>query len=211
MKKLALIICIFLYSNFALASFEDPSAYFERYEPKTRQEPRQNESQQKYKAELKERGLPLSISEFIKYIKKGDVEIVKLYLDAGINPNVNFYTDYPIYFSAKEGRYEVTKLLLEYGAKPNIGFDSALFYAIKKRDAKTVQLLLEHGADPNNADFIGGETFLYYALDKKMYEIAKILITCGTKVDNRSMFLIEKKKIRALVEPDNIKQQNDPQ
>lgn len=198
-------ICIvFVNSSQALESFsfEDPSVYMDRYLPKkTSEKDLAKEAQkQECKDELKIRKLPLSMEGFVKQIKKGDVEVVQLYINAGIDPNTTYYTDYPIYFAVQANNVEVTSVLLENGAKANIGFDSPLYFAIKKKNLALVQLLLEYGADPNYTDFISGSSVLYFALEKGQYEIAKELLASGAKMDSASKVLIEKKKFYDLIE-----------
>jgi len=201
MRNFLAILVIFALSNTALAAFEDPSAYMQRFEPKKKQELILELEQQKYKEELKERGYSQSVNEFINHVKKGHLDIVQLYINAGMSPDVNYYTDHPIYYAVKAGNYDMVKLLLENGARANIGFDSPLYFAVKKKNLPVVKILLQYGADANYSDFVMDRSMLYLAVSKGQYEIAKELIDAGAKIDKQTAALIEKKKVRDLIIP----------
>lgn len=154
------------------------------------------------KEELKKRKIPASVDSFVKYVKKNDLEVLQIFIDAGFDVNTDFYTDYPIYYAAKHNRYEAAKFLLEHGANPNLGFTPALDVAIKNKNAQIAHLLMEHGARVNRDDFMSGNTILYIALQKKQYEIARDLIEHGAKIDTRSKMLIEAKNLYEILNLD---------
>ena len=147
------------------------------------------------KEELKKRKIPASVDSFIKHVKKNDIEILQIFVDAGFDVNTDFYTDYPIYYATKHNRYEAAKFLLEHGANPNLGFNPPLIEAIKKKNPQIAHLLIEHGAKVNVDDFMSGNTILYTALKLKQYEIARDLIEHGARIDARSKYLIENKNL----------------
>lgn len=147
------------------------------------------------KEELKKRKIPASVDSFIKYVKKNDTEVLKIFTDAGFNVNTDFYTDYPIYYAAKSQKYEAAKFLLEHGANPNLGFNTPLSEAINKKDTKIAKLLIDYGAKVNIDDFMSGHTLLYIALKKEQYETAKYMIEHGAKIDSMSKMLIESKNL----------------
>jgi len=83
----------------------------------------------------------------------GHLEVVKLLLEHGADPNVkNRDGKTPLHNAASEGHLEVVKLLLERGADPNVKDDDGntpLHNAAWRGHLEVVKLLLEHGADPN--------------------------------------------------------------
>ena len=147
------------------------------------------------KEELKKRKIPASVDSFIKYVKKNDIEIMQIFVDAGFDVNTDFYTDYPIYYATRHKRYEAAKFLLENGANPNLGFNPPLIEAIKKKNPQIAHLLIKHGAKVNVDDFMSGNTILYTALKLKQYEIARDLIEHGARIDTRSKYIIERKNL----------------
>ena len=147
------------------------------------------------KEELKKRKIPASVDSFIKYVKKNNIEVLQIFVDADFDVNTDFYTDYPIYYATKHNRYEAAKFLLEHGANPNLGFNPPLIEAIKKKNPQIAHLLIEHGAKVNVDDFMSGNTILYTALKLKQYEIARDLIEHGARIDARSKYLIENKNL----------------
>jgi len=76
----------------------------------------------------------------------GGMEIIKLLLDAGADPDVREPRGYPLLFQAAST--EVRKLLLDAGADPNV-LDQVGRSLLGISDLPTATLLLEAGADPN--------------------------------------------------------------
>ena len=83
----------------------------------------------------------------------GHLEIVKLLLDRGADPNLPAEGIAPnghaLYSAVYSGHYEIAELLLERGANPNAPAESsgdAVWIAIRDGDLKMVALLASHGA-----------------------------------------------------------------
>jgi uncharacterized protein len=83
----------------------------------------------------------------------GNIEIVKLLLDHGADPNLPEEGIAPhghaLYSAVYNGHYEIAKLLLEHGAYPNPEVESsadAVFIAIMNGDFRMVDLLASYGA-----------------------------------------------------------------
>ena len=84
---------------------------------------------------------------------KGHIEIVRLLLERGADPNLAEECMAPhghgLYSAVYNGHYEIAKLLLESGAYPNPEVESsadALSIAIKMSDDKMIELLSSYGA-----------------------------------------------------------------
>jgi ankyrin repeat protein len=84
---------------------------------------------------------------------KGHIEIVRLLLARGADPNLREEEIAPkghaLYSAVSNGQYEIAKLLLEHGAYPNPPVESsadALSIALSKDDQKMVDLLCAYGA-----------------------------------------------------------------
>ena len=83
----------------------------------------------------------------------GHIEIVKLLLECGADPNLPEEGIAPhghaLYSAVANGRYEIAKLLLEHGAYPNPEVESsadALSRAISNSDQAMIDLLCSYGA-----------------------------------------------------------------
>jgi RNA polymerase sigma factor (sigma-70 family) len=84
---------------------------------------------------------------------KGHIEIVKLLLERGADPNLPEEGIAPhghaLYAAVSNGHFEIAKLLLEHGAYPNPEVESsadALSIALINKDEKMVELLCSYGA-----------------------------------------------------------------
>ena len=131
--------------------------------------------------------------------KKGNYDNVKLLLEAKVNPNQSYMSEFPIYIAAKENHFEVVKLLYEYNAKLDRGFYSELYEAIRNKNQEMAQWLIDKGARVNYIDSITNNTILYLSLKNNMYDISTQLISKGAKADMRSVKYIKKKKLINLI------------
>jgi ankyrin repeat protein len=117
-------------------------------------------------------------------IKKNNIEIVKLLLEKGADPNIkNRAEQTPLEIAIFNYNIEIVKLLLEKGADPNIknrAKQTSLEIAILINNIEIVKLLLEKGADPNikNRD---GQTLLEIAQYKDYDIIVNLLLEKGAR------------------------------
>lgn len=84
---------------------------------------------------------------------RGHLEIVKLLLERGADPNLPEEGIAPrghaLYSAAANGHFEIANLLLEHGAYPNVEVESSadtLSRVISNEDPKMLELLCSHGA-----------------------------------------------------------------
>ena len=84
-------------------------------------------------------------------VDTGDLEIVKILLDHGADPNMGDGWHHSPLIAAAEKGSEMMTLLIEKGAKVNDGpgGSSALWDAAKSNRIGALKFLLDHGANPN--------------------------------------------------------------
>jgi len=145
---------------------------------------------------LKSKQLVPTTNCLIEQIKKNKLENVQILINAKVDLNSSYYTEYPIYIAAKNNNFEILKLLYENGAKIEKGFSSELFEAVKNKNAQMAKFLIEKGADINYQDMISAKSILYYSLKNNLDEIVKILIEKKVVMDRESIKIIKKKKLK---------------
>ena len=106
------------------------------------------------RAELKRRGFRFEYFSFMRRVRNRNLKGVRLYLDAGMDPNATTRKKpTAIYAAAKIGQAEMVELLIERGAKPDLspggGFETALHWAAERGHDRIVRALIRGGAKPN--------------------------------------------------------------
>ena len=114
-------------------------------------------------------------------INSGNLEMVRVLLELGANPNTRENAEYPIiYGAAQEGNTEVVRLLIDAGA--DVDGNAALWTAIDHGHTEVVRLLVEAGADVNPKDpWNQGSSFFTLAKLSGNPEIVQILADAGAK------------------------------
>ena len=119
----------------------------------------------------------------IKAVSDGNVEVVKQWIDLGVN--VNMGIRYAIGF----GHLDVLELLIRAGADVN-GKDeegmTPLITAIDKGQKRIVEFLIAEGADVNLKEDMMGGTPIMWAVFEGEKEMVVLLIAKGAKVNARS-------------------------
>lgn len=91
--------------------------------------------------------------EFTEALGKGNLAVVKKYVDAGVDVNATYFAWAPIQMAATKGQFETLKYLTEKGADVNYVHPltkmTAFHLAAYDGHEKIVKYLAEHGADIN--------------------------------------------------------------
>ena len=118
------------------------------------------------------------------------IEIVKLLLDKGFNPNLKTKSKYgwaPIHWAAHYGYTAIIKLLIKYDAdieQTNIDGCNAVHFSISNGHHETLKILLENDADPNvELKSDKGWTALHWAAKNDDLKSAELLLAKKAKVD----------------------------
>ena len=138
---------------------------------------------------LKDKGLSYSYEYYIESIDEGDIELVRLFLDAGMDPETLHPTGYTVLtYAAKEGYLKIAKLLIKRGASvDNMGKrdELPLSVIIASGEFDSFTLFIRHKA----AQKLQGESPPISAAikadieyDKKQY-IVKYLVKYGADVN----------------------------
>jgi ankyrin repeat protein len=132
--------------------------------------------------------IPYNQQEFFKYVKKGDVKVVNLFFEAGIDINCkNTDGATPLIVASEEGKNHIIKLLLSKGADVNaqdIGGWTALIMAANGGYVDTVQILIKHGSELNK-NTRWNVTALMKACENGFYEVVKILLDAGADMGKK--------------------------
>ncbi len=137
---------------------------------------------QEARNELAQMNITYSEDEFLYCAEKGKTDAVKLFLDAGMNPNVKDNDGWTALLFAEDNNHlETVKTLLAKGADINARDtygNTALMYASIHGHTDIVQVLLTKDADVN-AKTKDGKTALMYAIDQEHDDIVSLLKNAG--------------------------------
>ncbi len=119
--------------------------------------------------------------------KRGNLKILKLLLDKGVNVDVkdNFFDQTSLHTASYAGCYEAASLLVEKGADVNAKDakgDTPLFFAAMKGNGKLVSLLAERGAFIDEKDNDCASPLLL-ASDSGNIGVIEFLLNRGAKVN----------------------------
>jgi len=140
--------------------------------------------------ELRGLGIEFNKAAFEKYVFQNNLQVAKLFLDAGMDPNSRYKGTTPMLCEISlRGNLEMLNLFLKRGANVNLimsdtGY-SPLHFAAGEGHAKIVQTLIAHGADVN-AKGHEGVTPLMCASTFGRAEAVRILLASGADVHQRA-------------------------
>jgi len=127
---------------------------------------------------------------------KDQLEVVKILLKAGANPNAVAFGHGGIPGWAwmfamdrcNKHWLEMTEAMLAAGVElnPKTIYPSPLGYAIDENDTVMIQALLKRGADVNLSDSETGDTLLMSAAKYSMPQVVQVLIEAGANVNAKN-------------------------
>ena len=124
----------------------------------------------------------------LKAVESGDVELVKLLLDSGADPNRAKNGSLFVRVVAN-GNTTIIQLFLDAGADLSRFGGSALVAAVAKGNQPVVEALLDFGADPNatSVDYeTAGDTALHAASGQGNVALVSLLLRRGADVNKRA-------------------------
>lgn len=144
---------------------------------------------QVYIAKIQAQDIKYNTYNFFSAISNGNVQLVDLFLKAGMSPDSTFMKTPAIYMA-------IARLLLDNKVDPNkeLAGLTPLIMAIREKDTQIVETLIAYGADVNKE--VGYTKPLAYAIKKKQPKIVELLINAGARPDNEVL-------IKALKSDDN--------
>ena len=138
------------------------------------------------RAELDSKRIPFTDQEFANRVRQHDLETVKLFLAAGINPDARNAEGATILMEVVQaGDMKAIAILLNNGADPtakDLKGSTALHLAMLVGNNESAQMLLEKGADANASNH-DGETPLMIAALKGYPENVKLLLEAGANLN----------------------------
>ena len=132
--------------------------------------------------ELNRRNIEFTADEFIDAVKRGDADLVKIFLRSGMNPNTKIEKEWPaLALAAFKGYADVVNALVDVKALVNMKNSNGwtpLMLAVHLSRNEAAKALVEKGADielTNNT----GTTALILATQQKNVELISYLLKKG--------------------------------
>jgi len=124
--------------------------------------------------------------EFTDAIGKGDMKVIKKYMDAGVDVNVGYFAWPPLLMAAAKGQLEAVKYFAEHGA--NLDYQhpmtkwTAFHHAAYDGNMEMVKYLAAKGADINKK-MRGDVDIIRVVRDTGNTKMVDLLISLGVKND----------------------------
>ncbi|XP_019855630.1 PREDICTED: ankyrin repeat, PH and SEC7 domain containing protein secG-like [Amphimedon queenslandica] len=122
----------------------------------------------------------------ITAIENDNIDIVKLLLEKGANPNVTKDNETPLFVAVKSGNIEAVDILLTNGARTDVVskyHGTPLHCASQTGNADIIKLLIIKGSADVNAVDKDNSTPLFIAVKSGSIEAVDILLTNGARTD----------------------------
>lgn len=124
--------------------------------------------------------------EFTEAIGKGDMKLIKKFVDSGVDVNVGYFAWPPVLMAAAKNQLEVVKYFAEKGAQLDYAHPmtkwTAFMHAAYNNNEAMVKYLAEKGADVN-LKMRGDVTLVRYMRDEGNQKMAELLLSLGVKED----------------------------
>ncbi len=163
---------------------------------------------------LKLRGYQYTEKEFFRAIRLEDGQVVKAFLQAGIDPNAkNEKGDTALVYAIREKDPKIAEILIEKADinMPDENGNSPLHTAVLQDKNEIVEVLLEKNADVNvtgTYKLIRNQTPLYQAIVKGNFDLAEKLLNNKADpniADSEGSFPLAEAVIRSDANPEFIK------
>lgn len=163
---------------------------------------------------LKLKGYDFNEKSYFQAIKNNDVQVIKAFYDAEINPNARSERgETPLTFAIPNGEFKTVKFLADHtniNEQDKLG-QVPLHLALSQNKEQAFDYLLEKGADVNLGGAKGklrNQTVLYLAVTRGRDDLVKKVLEKGANPnisDNEGAFPLAEACIGAPVNPEIIK------
>lgn len=143
-----------------------------------------NEEKELAKKKLLEKGYSLFTSNYVQVVKNNEIEVAKLFIDAGFSPSEKDALGTPVLsLAVRERHIGMVELLLAKGALVDATSKdrnyTALMDAAQIGEMQIAKILLEHGANPNTQSK-DGQTALILAVGRQDVQVIDILLKASS-------------------------------
>ena len=149
--------------------------------------------QKKAKGELEQIGIKFSAEEFYKNVVQGNTEIVRLFLQAGMSPEVKIGNTTVLMEAARRAHSDIAIELLNAGAEVNAqdsyGATPLIFAGISGA-SEVMVTLIRKGANVNAKDYMGRTVLIEVLTSENEHKpgIIQTLIDAGADVNARANY-----------------------
>ena len=143
-------------------------------------------SREEARSELAERGIPYSQRSFVTYAQNGELDVVRLFVEAGLDVNVQPYSSSTVLIPKQEHVEQLDDLEAVWfpqdGDEDN---DTALMKAAGQGHIEVVRFLVEQGADLNIRNSQGQNALMFAAAGGHLAMVIFLLDSGGYTSERR--------------------------